>query len=200
MRKTTKHGRKLRRLGVTSSEHEKQVAAIVTGHKLTHTIAMHQPYDHETNVADADRIMSGVRMSLYKMANGLVPKDDEHHFFNLCDHIGAAQMRCAETEGDVDMANSVMDTLNSAGQALRRAYERHQRTQTWGLDGPGLHELSEGVTAGETLMRASTPAQMRRAQRAYYGWRDTGEITRNQVVSKTAAQAHPRKDEHVCTR
>jgi hypothetical protein len=179
MKKTTPYARKLRRRGITSGALEKKVVTAVAARSITHTIALHQPYDHPTNVPDADRILADVRMSLYKLANGqLTPADDWRHFYNLCDHIGAGQMRCMEIMGDDRTANHVMATLNAAGQALRRVHERHTRLGNWGLDGLGLIHLQSGVTAAETLMLASTPAQMRIAQQRYFDWRDTNTTRR----------------------
>lgn len=173
MRKISKHGRKLRQMGVENSAQEKEIAAIVGATYLTRKLAMHQPYDHPANIPDADKIMADVRLSLHKLANGLAKPGQLFEFGSLADHIGTGQMRTLEIEGDIEMANHTMEILNAAGQALYRAYERHERVGKWGLDGPGILDLTAGVDAAETLMRASTPAQMKMAQNRYIKWRET---------------------------
>lgn len=100
MRKTTAHGRKLKRLGITSSDQERQVARVVTQHKLTYTLAMHKTYSDPVNLPDADRIMAEVRLDLYKLEHGRVPADDYVAIYSLCDAIGSAQMRATEIGGD----------------------------------------------------------------------------------------------------
>ena len=156
-------------MGITSSGQEQQVARVVTNHKLTYTIAMHKPYSDPVNLPDADRIMSEVRLDLYKLENGLVPADDWVHFYSICDAIGSAQMRAAEIGGD---NSGPMTALNAAGQALYRCHKRHESTGRWGLDGPAIHELADGIEVYEAIMRESTPAQMRAAVRRYVEWRE----------------------------
>lgn len=169
MRKTTRHGRKLKRLGITSSGQEKEVARMVTHYKLSHTIAMHQPYSDPANVPDADRIMAEIRLDLYQLENGRVKADDYVHFYSLCDAIGSAQMRCIEIDGD---NSAPMSLLNAAGQALHRCLKRRDSTGRWGLDGPAIHELADGLEVYETILRESTPAQMRAAAKRYTEWRE----------------------------
>lgn len=52
---------------------------------------------------------------------------------------------------------------HAAVYALGRAIERHQRAQTWGLDGPGLTEVEQGIAMHEQLCTLCTPRQMRDA-------------------------------------
>lgn len=169
MRKTTRHGRKLKRLGITSSGQEKEVARLVTQYKLSQTIAMHKSYNDPTNVPDADRIMADVRLDLYQLENGRVPPDDYLRFYSLCDAIGSAQMRAVEIGGDNSAA---MAWLNAAGRALRRCLQRRENTGRWGLDGPAIHELADGLQVYESILRESTPEQMRVAARRYVEWRE----------------------------
>ena len=160
MKKTTQHGRKLKRLGVQSSAHEKRIATLVTIHKLKPTLALHKPYSDPENTADADRIMASVRMSLYKLANGLATGDDGlTHYWNLCDHIGTSQVHTLQIHGD---KTDALATLNAAAIALRRVFDRHKRLNAWGLDGPGLIALTDGVKLAETILRA--------AQHKYLTW------------------------------
>ena len=170
MKKTTAHGRKLRRLGITSSRREKAVAAVVTRETLALAIQAHRPYDDPANVVAADAIMAGVRLAFHRIAHGLTPGDDKRDIGNVSEHIGTGQIRALEI-GRGDAGNAVMHTLNLAAQALHRAIERHGRTGAWGFDGPGLIDLKAGIEAGEDILRASTPAQMDAAQRRFLAWR-----------------------------
>lgn len=174
MRKTTRHGRKMRKLGITSSGQELEVARIVTAHRLDLKLAMHRPYSDPVNQPDADRIMAEVRLDLYKLENGLVPADDWVHFFSLCDAIGSAQMRAAEIDGD---NTGPMRMLNIAGRALYRCRQRRDSTGRWGLDGPAIHELADGIGVYEAILRESTPEQMRTAVRRYLDWREVNPKT-----------------------
>ena len=169
MRKTTQHGRKLKRLGITSSSQEKEVARLVTDYKLRQTIAMHRPYSHADNQPDADRIMFEVRLDLYQLENGRVKADDYTHFYSLCDAIGSAQMRASEIDGD---NSAPMTMLNAAGRALYRCLKRRDSTGQWGLYGRAIHELADGIAVYEAILRESTPAQMRDAARRYTEWRE----------------------------
>lgn len=169
MRKTTRHGRKLKRLGITSSGQEKEVARMVTHYKLAQTMAMHRPYDDPANVPDADRIMAEVRLDLYKLENGLVESGDYTHFYSLCDAIGSAQMRASEIDGD---NSAPMTLLNAAGRALHRCWKRRESAEKWGLDGPAIGALADGIEVYEAILRESTPAQMRAAVRRYTEWRE----------------------------
>ncbi len=52
---------------------------------------------------------------------------------------------------------------HAAVYALGRAVERHKRTQKWGLDGPGIADVEQGIAMHEQLCTLSTPRQMRDA-------------------------------------
>lgn len=60
---------------------------------------------------------------------------------------------------------NVVEAAHAAVYAMGRCVERHQRTGVWGLDGPGLAEVEQGIALHEQLCENCTPRQMQDAMK-----------------------------------
>lgn len=110
----------------------------------------------------ADTVIINARLTLKMLTEGAVHPDDTDQHDMLAHVIGLAQIRTLDIGGDG--AGAVLDTLNTAAQALLRMRERWERLRTWRLDGPGIVAMREAVDIYEAILRASSPQQMEKAQ------------------------------------
>lgn len=121
---------------------------------------------------EVERIMLKAHSHLDMLVRGLVPTGDEETHDYLCHCIGVSQIRVVDiglankATGGVATANELLLTLNAAAQGLLHARERHAKTRRWGLDGPAIEALRDGLEIYEEVLRASSAQQMEHAQGA----------------------------------
>ncbi len=62
-----------------------------------------------------------------------------------------------------------VDVAALAGRSLARCVDRHSRTGRWGLDGPGIADLEQGIDLHEQILTLSRPLDMVEALRTVKG-------------------------------
>lgn len=97
------------------------------------------------------RLELPIRMSFAALREG---NGTEQDFHDVVAALNATLVR-SETIDPLCVA-----TASQAINAMRRTWERHQRTGRWGFDGPALAEVEAGIDLHEQLIRLSTPGQM----------------------------------------
>lgn len=118
-------------------------------------------------IFNPDAHLLPVRLALQCLIDRSVPTDDVHNHDTLAHAIGEAEVRYLEIGG---RDNPAMPILIKAGQALLRARERWERLGVWGLDGPAIQELKDGVDLYEQVLLMSTPQQMHDAAMIRWRW------------------------------
>lgn len=68
------------------------------------------------------------------------------------------------------LSASAKNWIDKAADALGRTLERWHRTGQWGLDGPAIQELKDGVSLYEEVLLASSPNQMHDAAMTSLRW------------------------------
>jgi hypothetical protein len=95
-----------------------------------------------------------VRLAYDAMLKGLAVEGDFH---TLAAAINIA-MVCSES------IDPLVEQSCIAGlDAMQRLYERHQRTGSWGFDGPAIHEVEQSVEIYEQLTALLTGGQLKSA-------------------------------------
>lgn len=154
MRKTSTYARKQRMLGNTYN-----------GAEAFNTIQRCRAYTDEPVIgmkvegtqSAATRSMLQVRQAYDAM---LVGSATEQDFDKLAHALGVSMLRAIEIAGDDDFDNPMLPILKTATEATRRAQDRYKRVRRWGFDGPAIDEVLAGVELFETILQASSPAQM----------------------------------------
>jgi len=157
MRKTTKFSRKRQ---ATGGEYD--------GGAFVTLIQKCRPYTAEPligmNIAPtmtaATKSMTKVREAYISIKTRMTPPDNELDFELLTHALGVATIRACQIAGD-DVDNNPMLPIVVAGNAaLRRLLNRRRATGVWGFDGPAIEEVAEALELYDTIIMASTPAQM----------------------------------------
>ena len=104
------------------------------------------------NAVELRKLLLPLRESFDALVKGSANEADVQQ---LIDAMNITVARCWGT----DMQSIAQTALN----ALKRAWERYERLGRFGLDGPGLSEVEQGLELHEELCRLSTPRQMRDA-------------------------------------
>lgn len=158
-RKTSVYAAKQRRQGNTYN-----------GAEWLNTLQRCKPYSDDAPIGGlfgtqsaATKAMLIVRQAFEALKSGTVPANDVQNFDKLSHAMGVACIRAAQIAGE-DVANNIMlPTLITANSALMRCMERRRRLGSWGLDGPAITELTDAIEIFETIVQASSPAQMTNA-------------------------------------
>lgn len=116
-----------------------------------------------------DENLLPVRSALDGFISRTLPPDDCTAFEMLACMLGESKIRYLEIGGE---GNPAIALLTKADDALARAHNRWQRTGQWGLDGPAIQELKDGVSLYEEVLLASSPNQMIAAERTHKRWLD----------------------------
>jgi len=122
----------------------------------------------ENSFYKPETLLLKVRMALQGLIDRTVPSDDTYSHDELAHAIGEAEIRYIEIAGQDN--NPALPILYKAGNALLRTRERWNRTGQWGLDGPAMQELKDGVDLYEQVLLASTPQQMHDAAMTRWKW------------------------------
>lgn len=103
------------------------------------------------NAAELLRLELPIRLSFEALRTG---QGSESDFHDLCAAINTALVRSESVDPLCEQ------TAIAARDALLRCWQRHEKTQRWGFDGPALLEVEAGISLHEQLVRNSTPLQM----------------------------------------
>jgi hypothetical protein len=157
MRKTSAYARKQRRLG-----------GIYNGAEGFNVIQRCRQYTDEPlpgmeivagTQSAADKSMLLVREAYLAMKNTTCI-DPAHDFDVLAHAIGVAWIRAVQIAGEDEFTNTMLPILRAANEALSRSRERFLRIGRMGFDGPAIEQVMAGVELYETIVQASSPAQM----------------------------------------
>lgn len=105
---------------------------------------------------NATTIVNRVRIAERRLRDGTA---DAEHFIRLGCAVNVASMRAEE----IDVG--LIEILDAAGRALMDCQDRRDRLGRYGMTGPGLIALGEGIDAYEAILRASSPKQMQAAEK-----------------------------------
>lgn len=112
------------------------------------------------NGVELAKLLLPIRDSFDALTKGSANAEDVHR---LIDTMNVTLVRGWGTD--------MQPIANAAMNALRRTWERYERIGKFGLDGPGLSEVEQGLELHEELCRLSTPRQMRDAALVVENWR-----------------------------
>lgn len=166
MRKTSTYARKQRARGAQAGKYN--------GAEWLNTIARSRPYTDETPIGGwlpgtqtaATGAMLHVRSAFDSLQSGTGTEDD---FDRLVIAMGVACIRATEIAGDA-ASNPLSPILIAGNEALRRCLNRRRKWGKWQLDAPSIAEINEAVDVYETILQASSPAQMTAAAEAHARW------------------------------
>jgi hypothetical protein len=157
MRKTSAYARKIRRVGKTYNAAE-AFNAIQRCRQFTK-----EPLPGMESVAGtqtaADKTMLQVREAYMAMKDAACI-DPVHDFDVLAHAIGVSVIRAVQIAGEDEFTNTMLPILRAANEALSRSRERFLRIGRMGFDGPAIDQVMAGVELYETIVQASSPAQM----------------------------------------
>ena len=108
------------------------------------------------NAGELLRLELPIRLAFEALRTG---RGTESDFHDLCAAVNTTMVRSESVDPLCEQ------TAIAARDALMRCWQRHQKTQRWGFDGPALHEIEAGISLHEELIRNSTPLQMMDALR-----------------------------------
>lgn len=166
MKKTSAYARK-RRL--------KPGQYIAPGHTWISAIERCRPFDADPVVpgfegtdvnARAAALM--VRESLDNMLSHQTPPCDAQDYNNLRHAVDVAHIRALQIQKGED--NPMHAPLMAAKAAMKRVKERREASGRWGLSGQDRAALIEAVDLYQTILEASSPAQMDAAARMRADW------------------------------
>lgn len=157
MRKSSPYAMKLKRQG----NH-------YNGAEYLNAIQRCRPYTAETihgswiegTQSAADKAMILVRSAYVAIKNGQSPAGEYRDFDLLAHALGVSTLRAIDIAGPDDFDNPMLRILRDATHAMERCRERRLRIGAWGFDGPALDQVDAGIEIYETILQASSPAQM----------------------------------------
>lgn len=154
MRKTTTYARKQRLIGGTYNGAE---AFNAIQRCRTYTDEPVFGMAVEGTQSAATKAMLLVRQAYDGMLSG---KATEMDFDVLAHAMGVSMLRAIDIAGEDDFDNAMLPIVKAATNALQRTKDRYLRLHRWGFDGPAIDEVLAGVELYETILQASSPAQM----------------------------------------
>ena len=113
----------------------------------------------ETGTAEnAQRAMLYTRTAFESLRSGSTAPENTNDYDAMAHCVGISLIRAIEIAGGED--NPMLDILRPARDSVERMRQRWQRMNVWGFDGPGLQQMVDAIDIYETILEASTPAQM----------------------------------------
>jgi len=101
-----------------------------------------------------------VRAAFDALRRGEVAADDVLPHDTLAHALGVAWLRALDIAGDDPVHNPMLPLLRTATEAVLRMGQRRRQVGRWGLDGPGLQAVADGLDVYEEILANSSPAQM----------------------------------------
>ena len=168
MKKTTKFANKRR---ITRGEYN--------GAEWVNTISRCRPYSTEiipgatisetTHVA-ADNATLIVLLAFTSLKNGTTPRQDQDDFDRLAHAFGVACIRAGEIAGESAENNPLLPPLIEGNKALRKILTRRQKFNKWEMLASEADSVASAIGIYETILRASSPAQMTAAANKHIKW------------------------------
>lgn len=147
-------------------------------HGLDNVIARCTPYK-DNQFFDYKAILLPVHLALDGFINRTVPPEDRESYNALAFALNEAKARYLDIGGP---GNPAIALIDKAADALMRTLDRYRRIGEWGLDGPAIQELTDGVSLYEDVLLESSPNQMHEAAMTSLRW-----ITMQDADTKQAA-------------
>jgi len=113
-------------------------------------LALTQPFTTD----ELTELLLPIRSSFEALRTGKATDRDAGDIISVVNVVGLMSMK---------IHPDAVAAAHAAVYAMGRAVERHKRTGAWGLDGPGLAEVEQGIAMHEQLCQHCTPRQMRDA-------------------------------------
>lgn len=165
MRKTSSYARKVRNnLGMYQG-------GAYNGATFLNTIQRCRPYMDEpiigsnlTGTQDAcEKAMILVRDAFVSIKSGQSPADDTRSFDILAHALGVTTLRAIDIAGQDEFENPMLPITRLGNDALERCRVRYLSLGRWGFDGPAIDQIDAAIELYETILQASSPAQMEEA-------------------------------------
>lgn len=135
-------------------------------HGVDNVVARCTPYKDNTYF-DYKAILLPIHLALDGFIKRTVPPDDRDSYNALAFAFNEAKARYLDIGGK---GNPAIALLDKAADALERTLDRYRRIGEWGLDGPAIQELTDGVSLYEEVLLASSPNQMHDAAMTSLRW------------------------------
>jgi 1,2-phenylacetyl-CoA epoxidase PaaB subunit len=169
-RKTTKFSRKRLATG-----------GLYNGAEWLNTISRCRPYTTETlpgAVVDgstqevADKAIEKAREAFARLKAGATPHQDQDDFDRLVHALSVSCVRAGEIAGPAPESNELLPPLIAGNKALRAVLTRRQRFGKWQMLVAEIEAVDWAVEIYETILQASSPAQMTVAMEKHMKWID----------------------------
>lgn len=159
-RKTSAYAMKLKRIG-----------NYYNGAQYLNVIQRSRPYDAEPIIGSwiegthsaAQKAMILVRDAYVSIKNGAADPADSREFDLLAHALGVTYLRACDIAGQDEFDNPMLPIWRAGNEAMRRVSDRYNKIGRWGFDGPALDEVDAAIELYETILQASSPAQMEEA-------------------------------------
>ena len=135
-------------------------------HGVDNVVARCTPYK-DNEFFDYKPILLPVHLALQGFMDRSIKADDYQPYNALAFALNEGKARYLDIGGK---GNQAMPLLDKAADALSRTLDRWHRTGQWGLDGPAIQELKDGVSLYEEVLLASSPNQMHDAAMTSLRW------------------------------
>ena len=137
------------------------------GAEWLNTIQRCRPYTEEPIIGSwvdgtqsaATKAQLLVRESFQSIKAGTADNDGRD-FDIICHALGVTWLRAIEIAGEDEFDNAMLPIIKTANTAMERCRSRFTTLGRWGFDGPALDEVDAGIELYETILQASSPAQM----------------------------------------
>ncbi len=104
-----------------------------------------------------------VKTALVAMTSGATPPGNEEHFDLLAHACGVSIMRAGQIGGDDPQSNELLPPLIEGNTVLRQVLARRRKWKKWEVLPAEAAALTYAVEVYETILMASSPAQMAQA-------------------------------------
>jgi hypothetical protein len=164
MKKSTPHGRRLKRLGINPA------TDTVISNAWVNAIQRCRTYTAEPiagarvagSLSAAHAILLHVREALDDLLHHRVAPDNKRPYEELAGAIDVAHIRALQIQPDTD--NPAHRPLLEAKAVMYRLRQRWERLHQWGLAGPDRPVLVAAIDIYEEILRASSPKLMNAAE------------------------------------
>lgn len=112
---------------------------------------------------DADKSIAIVRQAFGSLKAGVTLPDDEDDFSRLAHALGLASIRAGQIAGEDPATNEMLSPIKAGNEALRRIRARRITWGKWELLAADVADLDWAIEVYETVVLASSPAQMSEA-------------------------------------
>ena len=159
----------MRKMSMYARKKRAGIDATYNGAAWAEAIQRSRPYSDEVVVqlpgaeatqGTADRAQILVREAYNHIKAGVADPLDSLERDRLAHAIGVSKLRAIEIAGEDPFTNHMLPIIHAAEQAVLRMDARYFKLKRWGFDGPALEAMAAMVDLYETIIQASSPAQM----------------------------------------